>query len=687
MHTKELLKYHWSCLALLLFSNILWLSCAHNPENQQHPVEQLGLQFIQIDSIYLSGDTVALGVELDRIRPLIAKNDIISWGNYYLYRGAIQIDPIDRNSYVDSAMSLYTSTQTQVRYKTEYIKVLIAKSEVLILHKRYDEALENYFKIRSLADPTENPIAYSEYNIRIAQLYYAQQRYRQAAHYHLIAHTILQSVETENPQYLFYLRQGAISNAGFSYEQANMLDSAAFLYNKGLAYLKEEDEKNIVGKRMLNASKIVFLDNLGGLKAKTGDLETARSLLKQSIATPVIENEVDKEKEVSKNTAFLKLANVYMQMGDLAKADSLLRIAEQNMPAVSEDTYNIAPRVLKARSDLAATGGDYKTAHSYLLKYMDVLDSLQQKNKELSGIDFNLKFESIQDKQDIALLSKIVEKRTYSLMIAGLFLVMLVFIIVLVLKNSRQARKAQRMSVEHNKQLENVITQLEVSNQEYAKIMKVMAHDLKNPLGGIVGISTVLLSDTKLSGEQKELLQLISDSGGNMMEMIDELLHSNLVTEKEDFKKEKIDIQLLLHQCVELLQYKANEKQQVIQFRSEGPVTLELSREKIWRVFNNLIVNAIKFSPANSKIEVILGKRDDTVRIAVIDNGIGVPTDDRERIFDLFTAAKRPGTAGEKPFGIGLSITRQIIEAHGGKIWLEGNPEGGTVFYVELPPR
>ncbi len=318
---------------------------------------------------------------------------------------------------------------------------------------------------------------------------------------------------------------------------------------------------------------------------------------------------------------------------------------------------------------------------------MDVLDSLQQKNKELSGIDFNLKFESIQDKQDIALLSKIVEKRTYSLMIAGLFLVMLVFIIVLVLKNSRQARKAQRMSVEYNKQLENVITQLEVSNQEYAKIMKVMAHDLKNPLGGIVGISTVLLSDTKLSGEQKELLQLISDSGGNMMEMIDELLHSNLVTEKEDFKKEKIDIQLLLHQCVELLQYKANEKQQVIQFRSEGPVTLELSREKIWRVFNNLIVNAIKFSPANSKIEVILGKRDDTVRIAVIDNGIGVPADDRERIFDLFTAAKRPGTAGEKPFGIGLSITRQIIEAHGGKIWLEGNPEGGTVFYVELPVR
>lgn len=185
-----------------------------------------------------------------------------------------------------------------------------------------------------------------------------------------------------------------------------MLDSAAFLYNKGLAYLKEEDEKNIVGKRMLNASKIVFLDNLGGLKAQTGDLETARSLLEQSIAVPGTE-----ENDQSKTTAFLKLANVYMQLGNLTKADSLLKIAEHHMPVViEEDIYNISPRILKARSDLAVAGNDYKLAHSYLTRYIDALDSVQQKNRKLSGIDFNLKFESIQDKQDIAILSRIIEK-------------------------------------------------------------------------------------------------------------------------------------------------------------------------------------------------------------------------------------------------------------------------------------
>lgn len=170
-----------------------------------------------------------------------------------------------------------------------------------------------------------------------------------------------------------------------------------------------------------------------------------------------------------------------------------------------------------------------------------------------------------------------------------------------------------------------------------------------------------------------------------MLEMISELLNSDLVTENERLIKEDIDLQHLLQQCVELLQYKANEKQQVIHFRSGEVIVLKLSREKIWRVFNNLLVNAIKFSPANTKIQVTLERKKDSVVIAIIDNGIGVPPNDREKIFEMFTSAKRTGTAGEQPFGIGLSISKQIIESHGGTIWLKDNPEGGTIFFVELP--
>lgn len=135
------------------------------------------------------------------------------------------------------------------------------------------------------------------------------------------------------------------------------------------------------------------------------------------------------------------------------------------------------------------------------------------------------------------------------------------------------------------------------------------------------------------------------------------------------------------------MQFKAREKRQIIYFQGEKDIILLLNREKIWRVINNLVVNAIKFSPLDSKIEVLLGKWDDKVCIVIKDYGIGIPEKDKERVFDLFTASKRVGTAGEKPFGLGLSASRQIIEAHRGQIRHEDNPEGGTIFYIELPDR
>lgn len=167
--------------------------------------------------------------------------------------------------------------------------------------------------------------------------------------------------------------------------------------------------------------------------------------------------------------------------------------------------------------------------------------------------------------------------------------------------------------------------------------------------------------------------------------MINQLLNSNLAIENEVLTKEKVDIQHLLRQCTELLQYKADEKQQKIIFISGGPAYLQLSREKIWRVFNNLVVNAIKFSPNHTVVKVLLERLDRSVRIAIIDQGIGVPENDKQRIFEMFTSAKRPGTSGEQPFGIGLSISKQIVESHQGKIWLQDNVGGGTIFYVELP--
>jgi len=98
-----------------------------------------------------------------------------------------------------------------------------------------------------------------------------------------------------------------------------------------------------------------------------------------------------------------------------------------------------------------------------------------------------------------------------------------------------------------------------------------------------------------------------------------------------------------------------------------------------------LVTNAIKFSPAGADISVRLEVKPDTVIVIVKDNGIGIPAEVKENIFDMFTRAKRAGTAGEQSYGLGLAISKQIVEAHGGRIWYESEQGKGTIFFVELP--
>jgi signal transduction histidine kinase len=105
----------------------------------------------------------------------------------------------------------------------------------------------------------------------------------------------------------------------------------------------------------------------------------------------------------------------------------------------------------------------------------------------------------------------------------------------------------------------------------------------------------------------------------------------------------------------------------------------------MWRVVSNLIANAIKFSPTGAIINVVMKVDAGHVLIAVEDYGIGVPEEMKDKIFDMYTEAKRPGTAGEQPFGLGLAISKQIVEAHNGRIWFVSRPGNGTTFFVQLP--
>jgi signal transduction histidine kinase len=192
-----------------------------------------------------------------------------------------------------------------------------------------------------------------------------------------------------------------------------------------------------------------------------------------------------------------------------------------------------------------------------------------------------------------------------------------------------------------------------------------------------------LLEDQQRPEDERTALELMKISGENSLKLVNDLLQINAPL-SGDLKKEPQDIEEIIRYCIDMLQHKVQEKGQQIELDTK-PIILQLNYEKMWRVISNLVFNAIKFSPTGSKIHIGLEQIGKRVLIRVKDSGIGIPAELKDKVFDQFTTARRAGTSGEESSGLGLAISKQIVEAHGGKLSFEDNPDGGTTFIVELP--
>lgn len=216
-------------------------------------------------------------------------------------------------------------------------------------------------------------------------------------------------------------------------------------------------------------------------------------------------------------------------------------------------------------------------------------------------------------------------------------------------------------------------------------MVKTIAHDLRSPLNAIMGLTSLVEKSTTLSKDDLELVKLISRSSTHAQALTNRLLEYNYSV-MEKGKSTVVNLHDFLTKITTLVQVNAFGKQQEIDFRSFGTHAANINTESMWQVMDNLIGNAIKFSPVGSSIVVRLaGSRDGRVSISVIDRGIGVPPEFVPELFKPLSKVRRPGTVGEKSFGLGLAICKQVVEAHDGSIHYETNQGKGSIFTVELP--
>jgi signal transduction histidine kinase len=225
-------------------------------------------------------------------------------------------------------------------------------------------------------------------------------------------------------------------------------------------------------------------------------------------------------------------------------------------------------------------------------------------------------------------------------------------------------------------------------NEEKNEFMGIAAHDLRSPLGTIQGFSDLLLDDPEMAREEREdFTRRISDTATRMSEMVQNLLDANRI-ERGEMKLNLAPTELSapLGGVVEAYRPRAAAKQQSVHLQNEAPpVTVVVDPSVLVQVLENLVSNAVKYSPPGKDIFVRLKKLPDAVRCEVQDEGPGLSAEDQKKLFGKFARLSAKPTGGEHATGLGLSIVKKMVEAMNGQVWCESEPGRGALFIVQFP--
>jgi signal transduction histidine kinase len=253
-------------------------------------------------------------------------------------------------------------------------------------------------------------------------------------------------------------------------------------------------------------------------------------------------------------------------------------------------------------------------------------------------------------------------------------------------------RVAQRTRalMQANRRLSQQWLRLQRANGFKNEILGTVAHDLKNPLGVILG-RTEMLTELITAGSSKESVtaqvEHIRDATKRLTSMVDHLI-SDAMADAFDIsiRREAVDIAGLVSEVADANQPLAANKQQTITVSAPPNFVTMCDADRMREAIDNLVSNAIKYSPIGGKIAMLVTHEGDNTVIRVADEGAGLLPEDLGRLFGRFQRLSAKPTAGESSTGLGLSIVKRIIDMHGGEVTAEsGGPGQGSTFTVILP--
>jgi len=610
------------------------------------------------------------------------------YGFHYVYQQKTKGNSKLALSLADSMLSIAQQSVSKQQYVSNFAEANYAKGDAYFSLNQYNDAYQCYFQGYLIAKNYLNKLSLSDYTYRMGMIMYKQAHYKQAAQYFKDSYAQSLSISDSDKDGFpaFYRKQELLDNIAISYKHCGNIDSAVFYFDKALAYINSNSTKFKNRSDMLEMARGVIYGNKAEALIINQQYGKAKSLLRKSIAINLRKGGDNRDAQISE----IKLAQIFYNQH---KSDSLyrqlvsLRRQLDNVPNPDAETdWNrlMGAYYLEKKNDAKAL--------AYLQHYNILKDSTIKRLSTLKESDVNQQLANFEKQYEIENLSNNNKLQKIYLYVAIICALMAVAIILLVWRNWSRSKMdvvtVKNLNEEINSQkkdLEKAIEEIKNSSREKDRILRTVAHDLRNPLGGIASLTSIMVEETEYDSDLKYQLKIIKDTSSDTLELINEILEATNNT-STDLKKQLVEVNSLLNNSIELLRFKASEKHQQIMMEAlDTDEQLYINREMIWRVISNLISNAIKFSSVGETILVSSVQQASHIQISITDHGIGIPDELKDKVFNMFTDAKRAGTIGEKSFGLGLSICKQIIEKHNGKIWFESSPGKGTTFFLKLP--
>lgn len=508
--------------------------------------------------------------------------------------------------------------------------------------------------------------------------------------------TIFYELEKNDLAIDYYIR--AISIFSKSEPNANI---ALSYYGLGKCYLKKNNiafaeiyfEKALVIYKNLNFLEAIELINLQKaiINKEKGKYNEASTILKG-----VIENISDDAFLSTKTEAYIQLGEIEIIDKKFSEAINYLNLANKTNETNNND-YQLTKRIYKLLSTTYERSNDISKANLYLKKYADLTDSIGKyynnyvAENTVDKIQFDKQLKTIEqlDKEKKSQQKTLRFSKLISILSIALISILSLLSLSLY-KNNKIRISTNKLLKEKNRELTIEKDKAERASKARADFLSTVSHELRTPLNAINGITYLLLQE-KPKASQLNYLKSLEFSGNYLLNFINDILEINrLESDKVVIEKINFNLSELTENIVISFKEFIHENNIKCHFNIDKSIDYNLKGDptKISQILINLLNNAIKFSK-NGDVWFTIKKRHETsenltLYFEIKDNGIGIPKDKQDAIFDSFSQGSVEINRTYGGTGLGLSIVKKIIELMGSEIHLSSESGKGSTFCFEL---